>query len=244
MNSFILALQFLTIIPVNFRVDLSASTFRRALIYFPLIGMLLGLILSFVAVLLSLRLDSLAVSCLVMVLLAILTGGLHLDGLADTFDALGSRKSKDEMLVIMRDSRIGAMGVITLVSVILLKVALFNTLPITSRNGALIAMCVISRFVMVVMMYIFPYARNEGKAKLFVDSKDKNVLLAASLIALILVYIFCSWRGVLLMLVVVVSLYFFVRYIAKKINGITGDVIGASCELSEVLFLLAVALRG
>jgi len=244
MNSFILALQFLTIIPVDKRVELREKEFSQALVYFPVVGLILGLLLSAMALILLVRLDSFVVSCLIVTLLAVITGGLHLDGLADTFDALGSRKAKDEMLSIMRDSHIGTMGVVSLISVMLLKVGLLNALPCPQKIFALIMMCVASRFAMVAAMFLFPYAREHGKAKLFIDGANKKIFLIVLSIAALFVFIAGFWLGLLYMLVTVLVVCGFCRYITVKIGGITGDVVGAVCELSEVLFLLLVALWG
>ncbi|MBU1998800.1 MAG: adenosylcobinamide-GDP ribazoletransferase, partial [Candidatus Omnitrophica bacterium] len=116
MIHFILALQFLTVFPVRIK-NIRKEQFAASLTYFPLVGLGLGLILAGSYRLLSLlRVEESALSGIAVVLLIILTGALHLDGLADTCDAFLSRKNRGQMLAIMRDSHIGAMGVIGLTS--------------------------------------------------------------------------------------------------------------------------------
>ena len=125
MKSFILALQFLTTIPFRTKKPASNDRLPQATIYFPLVGLLLGLILVAVNSLLSyFGFKELFINSALVALLIVFTGGLHLDGLADTFDALLSRKRKAEMLEIMRDSHIGTMGVLSLIVVILFKISL------------------------------------------------------------------------------------------------------------------------
>src|SRR3989338_5804758 len=138
MSSFLFALQFLTIIPVNIRhIDEKRSA--KAVIFFPLVGLFLGLILAAVNnLLLFFKFEGLLINTILVISLAILTGGLHLDGLADTFDALLSRKNKEQMLEIMRDSHIGAMGVLSLISVILLKISLLSTIPLPFKTLSLL----------------------------------------------------------------------------------------------------------
>ena len=166
MKKLLLALQFLTIIPIKINKvgerEISASA-----AYFPFVGLLLGLFLAGLDNLLAhFEFNAMAASVIVVVFSIILTGGMHLDGLCDTFDAISSGKSRESILAIMKDPHIGAIGAISVVCVILLKIFLLAGLDTTQRPLALILMAIISRWCMVVMMPIFSYARQEGKAKI------------------------------------------------------------------------------
>ncbi|MBI5123898.1 MAG: adenosylcobinamide-GDP ribazoletransferase, partial [Candidatus Omnitrophica bacterium] len=120
MSSFLAALQFLTIVPISIK-KISVKQISRAVIYFPIVGLLLGLALWAADYLLILaQFDPLISNIIIVVLLIIATGGLHLDGLSDTSDALFGGRDKTEMLRIMRDPHVGTMGVLAIISTLML----------------------------------------------------------------------------------------------------------------------------
>ncbi len=242
MNSFLFALQFLTLIPVRLKV-VDEPTVRFSLVYFPVVGLLLGVILAGIYnLLLMTGLAALSVDIILVVSLIILTGGLHLDGLADTADALVSRKSKDEILTIMRDSRIGAMGVLALAGALLLKVAFLYSITPADKIPALLIMCVLSRWALVLVMFLFPYARPEGKAKIFTQQVNLKIYVWATAVTLAFVAILWQWKGLVIFGITSFSVYTAARFISNRIGGITGDVLGLINELAEltVLFSLCV----
>ena len=140
MKSLWLAIQFLTTIPINIKYK-DEKELPHALIFFPFVGLLLGLILAGINHLLFiLNFNDLLSNVILIISLILLTGGIHLDGLADTFDALASRKNKEEMLEIMRDSHIGVMGVLSIVSILLLKISVLSSLSPSLKIISLILM--------------------------------------------------------------------------------------------------------
>lgn len=242
MKSFLLALQFLTIIPV--RIDRpAAKEFGRAIACFPIVGLLLGSVLVAANHLLLLaRLDPLASNAILIVLLVVLTGGLHLDGLSDTADALFSGKDRARMLEIMRDPHVGAMGVLAIVSVLMLKVSFLSAVSMPFKDASLVLMCVVSRWSMVLSMFVFPYARTEGKAKVFIDEVDKIKFLAATIIALTIVLSVAKVTGLAVFAIAALFTCVAGLRIKIKIGGITGDTIGAVSELTEVMILLNIII--
>ncbi|MEW6171180.1 MAG: adenosylcobinamide-GDP ribazoletransferase, partial [Candidatus Omnitrophota bacterium] len=185
MKSFLAALQFLTIIPIKIK-NIEGNHLSRSLIYFPAVGLILGLILLGInKLLLFLNFAEFSLSIILVVSLIILTGGIHLDGLSDTFDALLSRKNKEEMLKIMRDSHVGVMGTLSIISVLLLKISFLYSIGISLKPISLILMCLLSKWGMVFSMYLFPYAREEGKAKVFIAGINLKIFILSSLIMLI-----------------------------------------------------------
>lgn len=242
MNSFLLALQFLTTIPVRSR-DIDAKKMALSMIYFPLVGLLLGLILAGANKgLYFLNLEQYAINIVLVVLLIILTGGLHLDGLADTSDAFLSRKNKEEMLGIMRQPHIGVMGVLSLISILFLKVAFLSGFNIFLKTTALILICVLSRWAMVFAIFSFPYARNKGKAKVFIDGINPQIFLSATVITLICTISIWRLKGVLVMLTAAIATYLIAKFITRKIGGITGDTLGAINEIIEVAVLFSILI--
>lgn len=243
MYKFIFSFQFLTIFPLKTRKTPDTDTISGSVIYFPLVGLILGLILAGLNnFFLFLNFTPLLTSIILVIALIILTGGLHLDGLADTFDALGSFKDRESCLRIMKDSHIGTMGVLSLISIILLKVGLLSCLDSNVRNVALILMCTISRWSLSLPMWRFPYAREEGKGKVFFEGMNSKIFLGASSIALVCAAYIFRLKGILIFLIAGIFAYIFSWFISRKIGGITGDILGAINEISEVFVLLTIQI--
>ncbi len=242
MKNFLLALQFLTIIPVRIR-HVSGKALAGSVVYFPLVGLLLGLILTGANRFLSfLGLQKLFINIILVVLLVILTGGIHLDGMADTADAFFSRRSKEEKLRIMRDSRIGAMGVLSLISITLLKIAFISSIGPLLKPLALLLMCVLGRWAMVLSLFLFPYARQEGKAGAYIKGTDLKVFIFSTLTAFGCAVVIWRMYGFLLLLAMAALAYVIGRFVTGKISGITGDTLGATNEVIEAAVLFSICI--
>lgn len=156
------AFQFLTRLPVKAELDFSPDLLKRSASYYPLVGVVIGIIVWGFAALTSMVLPPLPCAILTLVVWVWLTGGLHLDGWMDAADALFSYRSRERMLEIMKDSRVGAMGVIACVLLLMLKASLLYTV-LVERNvsGLLLLPMVWSRWFMVHAMKRWPKARND-----------------------------------------------------------------------------------
>lgn len=242
MTSFLLALQFLTIIPIKIR-NISQRKISQSMIYFPLIGLLLGLILAGANhFLFWLNLEPFFINIILVVLLVVFTGGLHLDGLADTADGLLSRKGKEEILKIMRDSHIGTMGALSLICIILLKIAFLSSAATPLKIVSLLLMCILSRWSLVWVIFLFPYARDEGKAKLFIQGVNFRIFILATMIALACVIVALKFQGLFIFAITALSAYIIGKFINNRIGGITGDTLGAINELIEVIVLFSICI--
>ena len=218
--------------------------------FFPLIGFVQGALFVVSAVLfLKIFPPELANGLLILVIVAT-SGGLHLDGLADTFDAIALRGDREKKLLVMKDSTIGPVGVIAIVILILLKyLALnaffFHSSPITYYSS-LFLMPVFSRWVMVTAIFHGKSARQDGIGKIFVENtRLKELIIATSLTVLIfLLVLFITHYPLPIthFLFVLLVLYIFslvsVWFCNKKFGGMTGDTFGAVSEISEILFLI------
>ncbi|WP_258297397.1 adenosylcobinamide-GDP ribazoletransferase [Paenibacillus peoriae] len=174
------AFQFLTRLPVKAELDFSPDLLKRSASYYPLVGVVIGIIVWAFAALTSMVLPPLPCAILTLVVWVWLTGGLHLDGWMDAADALFSYRSRERMLEIMKDSRVGAMGVIACVLLLMLKASLLYTV-LVERNvsGLLLLPMVWSRWFMVHAMKRWPKARNDdGLAARFADMSGGRVGLA------------------------------------------------------------------
>jgi adenosylcobinamide-GDP ribazoletransferase len=242
MDSFLLAIQFLTILPIRIK-QASEQKIANSMVYFPIVGLFLGLFLWLINFFLGiLNFSSIAINIILAVFLITITGGLHLDGLCDTADAFLSRKPKEEMLKIMRDPHVGVMGVLSLMCIILLKIGLLCSISAPVKTQALLLMCILSRWSAVLMMFLFPYARQEGKAKTFISLMNKKIFILSTILAFSLAFLVGQINGLIISSIIAVFVYLFGKFVSKKINGITGDTLGATIELSEVITLFAVCL--
>ncbi|MBE0337007.1 adenosylcobinamide-GDP ribazoletransferase [Paenibacillus sp. 23TSA30-6] len=174
------AFQFLSRLPVKAELDFSPELLKRSASYYPLVGMVIGLIVWCFAALASLVLPPLPCAVLTLAVWVWLTGGLHLDGWMDAADALFSYRSRERMLEIMKDSRVGAMGVIACVLLLMLKASLLYTvLAERDLSGLLLLPMVWSRWFMVSAMKRWPKARNDdGLAARFADMSSRRAGLA------------------------------------------------------------------
>lgn len=243
MSSLLLALQFLTILPVRIK-EFSLKKNAWALAYFPAVGLFLGLLLVGLDYLLfGLGLNRLTVNIFLVVSLILFTGGMHLDGLTDTADAFFSARGREDMLKIMRDPHIGVMGVLALVSCILLKITLLLSVSLAVKPVVLLLMCILSRWSAVEMMYLFPYAREEGKAKSFMQGLSSKIFISALVLVLALALICGHLKGLFALAIVAGFTYLIGKASTIRINGITGDVLGATIEINELVILFLFCLK-
>ncbi|MEK7376248.1 MAG: adenosylcobinamide-GDP ribazoletransferase [Candidatus Margulisiibacteriota bacterium] len=237
MRRFLIALQFLTVLPVKIGSEIKKEDFGASLLYFPAVGLLIGLLLSLTALSFSF-LPVLVKSAVILILSILITGGIHLDGFADTCDGFYGNKSVEKVLEIMRDSRIGAMGVIGIVSLLLFKFSVIASLPEGFLWKILIIAPVFSRWSQSLACRTALYARREGKAKYFMEYSRKRDVFAGGIFTLALLVLLMSLKGVILFFVSLIPVVVFLYYIKKKIGGMTGDTIGAVNELAEMCVLL------
>ena len=241
LKGFIGALRFLSIFPFGGRA--AEEGLQRAAGFFPLAGLCIGGFLSLLdRLFLFLGFPALLSAALLVCALAFITGAMHLDGLADTADGIFSGKDKDGILTVMRDPHTGALGTTAVVCDLILKTALLASLNGHSREAALLFMCVLSRWSAVPAMALFPYARTEGKAKVFIASLRGRALYSASLQALLFSLLLRGAEGVLFYAGVFLLTILSGKFYLRKIGGITGDTLGAQIEISELLVLFALCI--
>ena len=234
MKRLILMLQFLTKLPLPFEISATEEDFSKGVIYFPVVGLIVGLLMAGVFYGVSLLSNTMIAAVFTVAFEVFITGGLHLDGLADTFDGLYSYRDKERMLEIMKDSRVGTNGVLILVISLILKIALLYS--ITEPLLVIIIMPVVSRCMVVLMAAISKYAREKGMGGFFIEKTTKLQLFIAILITLV-VHILKPELLIVSAIVLVLTLIY--RYhVYTKIDGITGDVLGCVVELSEVFYLM------
>lgn len=242
MNTFLTALMFFTRIPVPANLPYSKELLNRALRFFPVVGAIVGFV--GVAVLwLALYIFPLHLAILMsMVATIFITGAFHEDGFADFCDGYGGGITKERILEIMKDSRLGTYGTIGLVAVLAVKFMTLASIPVPQLFITLVAGHIFSRFVPVVLVYTTPYIREDkhSKAKPIGNQTSEKSLLIA-LFTGILPFFFFSWMTILAVIIVSAAIFFLFRmYIMKRTGGYSGDVLGALQQLIEVGFYLTV----
>ena len=248
-REFITALQFLTRIRLFRDPDYDDGLFGRSVKFFPLVGLLAGSILAGVAVLTGGWLPGTVRSTLLVTLSVFITGGLHCDGLMDSADGLFSGRSRERMLEIMKDSRVGSFGVIAIFLLLLWKWALLHDLPDSLLAPALVSMMTFGRFAMILAILCFPYARPEGMGKAFALYAGTHSLgpALATLLGLLAAFYFVTGPLVCgiaaaAALAAILFAFWFGRWTTHKLGGMTGDTYGAVTELSELVVLIVFVL--
>lgn len=241
--TFPLALTFLTVLPWRGLGEVGPGDLARSMFWFPWVGLILGLI--FWGALLGLQsiFSPMVAAALLLTLTVLATRGLHLDGLADTVDGLGGGGTPEKRLAIMKDSRLGAFGAVSLFLALILKYSCFLAWAVDRPGPGLILYPVLSRWGMVLLAYLSPYARPEGGlGQAMTRGVSGRVLQGASLSALVLALLISRLGGLLLLIAAVVAVWLLSFYFQKKLGGITGDVLGAANEVSEILVLVGLLL--
>ncbi len=236
MRSFLVMLQFLTRFPLPFTVPCDDKTFQKGLAYFTVVGLLLGLALVGVGnILVQFVFDNWAVAILLTLFHLVATGGLHMDGVADSADGLLSNRSPERMLEIMKDSRIGSNGVLAIVMVLALKTVGIKLALDYGLWWVLLAMPIAGRFAVVFAAWKGKTPREQGMGNLFIG-KATLPIVALNAVVLLALTPFLGYAPFAVVLALSFTLWL-IKAVTKLIGGITGDVLGTIIELNEVVYL-------
>lgn len=241
MKAFLLALQFLTCLPVSLKAAPGPADWGRSALAYPLVGLLIGLLLAGLQHLVG-HADPLLLAALLTAIWALITGGLHLDGLADSADAwVGGHGDRERTLAIMKDPRSGPAAVSTVMLTLLLKFVALAALVKAGVWPALLLAPVLGRSALVALLLSTPYVRPGGMgsamsahlprsaAVLVLLLAAAGALVAGKIGALALAVAVAAWLGLRWMMV-------------RRLGGMTGDTLGAAVELTEIAVLIALAL--
>lgn len=239
---FLAALRFLTIIRLPWPREISPEELGRSIAYFPVVGVVIGLILVGLNLLLGLILPPPVVNVLLVVFLVVISGGLHLDGFIDTCDGIAGHKTTEERWQVMHDSRVGGFGIIGACLLLLVKYVSLNSVPSPLLMMTLVLMPVISRWAMVYAIFAYPYARPSGLGKVFKQGANWQRFIPATLIALTVAIVLAQLAGLAIMLGIWVMTMAMASYLKRKFSGLTGDTYGAVNEVAEVCVLILVCL--
>lgn len=273
LDPFLVAFQFLTIIPLP--AGLSSASMAegreigRSAVYFPAAGLIKGGILLLTYALTDAFFADQITAAIILVISIIITGGFHLDGLADTFDAIASGKPVERKLEIMKESTTGPAGITAIVLVILLKYTLILSIISAKAIFILLIFPVLGSWSIIPAMFHGKSARSDGLGRIFIEKTGLSELLLSGLIAGTIIYLSFAlhslpvwppyphltetvqyrastslqWAGaaVLLLTLLHISTLLLAKLFNRQFGGLTGDCLGAVSELNEVLLLLLLA---
>jgi len=236
MRSFLAAIQFLTVFPLPDSVVTDEKDLARSIYYFPIVGLLLGGFAAAFDYGFGFLLPPLARSVLVILALLLMSGGLHLDGLADTADAFFSSRPRERMLEIMKDSRTGPMGVAAVVCILALKITLLASISGSMRSGVILLTPLAGRCALLVMLEMLPYARPEGGiCSVFLAKRSPFLAVWALIVMLVAGYSAAQWIGLTVGITTMAATFLMALYTYRKIGGFTGDTLGATSEVAEIV---------
>jgi adenosylcobinamide-GDP ribazoletransferase len=228
-------------IPERWTHGLETKDYVRCIVNFPLVGLTLGALSGVVWMVLEPWCGAPLAALFTVLALALLTGGFHLDGLADTCDGVFSARTRERMLEIMRDSRLGTHGGLALVFVLVAKILVISELSLRGLSvpAALGAACAAGRGCAVVMMYGHRYAREEGLGNLFIGKVTFRQALITLALALAVAVGLEGTKGLMALIITTLAIFLLGLMLKRTLGGQTGDTLGAAIEMGELVFLLA-----
>jgi adenosylcobinamide-GDP ribazoletransferase len=247
-EQFIILIQFMTRIPIPLKISYSEKKFGKSIKFFPLVGLIIGLILYFANFLIIVYLKNIfynktIIAIFLIILEILIVGIIHIDGLADTFDGLFSYAKKEKMLEIMKDSRIGTNGAVVLILYFITKTVLISEI-ITTNPKYLIIFPIIARLSTPVNAGLSNYARKSGMSNAIISENGIFEAIFSLALSIILVFYIIDIKGIITIFIAFIFIIIFMLNVRKKIDGITGDTMGASLELTSILVLfLGIVLR-
>jgi len=239
-KSLLATVRFLTILPTPGKCATTAEDFAGALWWFPVAGLGIGAAAAGLAWALWQVLPPLPAAVLLVLAMTAVSGALHMDGLADTADGFLSSRPKERILEIMKDSHIGAMGVIAIVAALLLKVAALSQFVEAEKIWPVVLLMPLAgRCMMVPAIVLMPYARPEGGlGALFGGARSPWPAVWALLVLGGVGWLVAEMAGLVCLGAVLLVTLLFSLWSRRKIGGATGDTFGATCELCEIAVAL------
>jgi adenosylcobinamide-GDP ribazoletransferase len=237
MTNFLIALQFLTRIPIPEIQFNEKQNFVKCVKYFPAVGLVIGIFLAGAYNLLGDFLPNFVLAAVILLVNILITGGLHLDGFMDTVDGLMSARDKDRMLEIMKDSRVGAHSVWAVICLLFIKFAVIASISPPNALVSLLLMPMIARWQVLFSKSYWPYARDEGLGKLFIAEGHYYSFMGNGMIISLIIFWLTGLLGLVAIMANLIFVWLFNNLLVKKLDGLTGDTYGAVIELSEVVML-------
>jgi len=239
---FLIALQFLTQFPVRLGDKPNDEAIGKSVLFYPVIGFLIGLLLAALSWLLN-GTSPVVAAALILICWVFITGGLHLDGLADSADAwVGGMKDRDRTLTIMKDPNCGPAGVVAIVLMLLLKFATLYMIVMTDTWVILILAATLGRTILPLLFLTTPYVRPNGLGSSLVSHMPRYPSMLVIALTSLLATLTLGVNNLWLLAAIVVIFLIFRHLMLRRIGGTTGDTAGALVEITEVSVLLVAVL--
>ncbi|HXY09917.1 MAG TPA: adenosylcobinamide-GDP ribazoletransferase [Terriglobales bacterium] len=243
-NSFLVATQFLTRLPVRPR-RFSSERLAASTVFFPVVGLLVGAGGVLLHLILSPYVNRSVVAVVILIYLVAVTGGLHEDALADAADGFGGGWEREQVLAIMRDSRIGSFGAIALVLGLLGRFVFLTNLPAQRFTGYLLAGQVLSRWTTLPLAYFLPSARvGDGQGGPIAQRVSAGSLVLGTLLSVGIIAFFLKLRTAWLLLVALGVVVLTGAYYRRRLGGVTGDCFGATIQITELAVYFSGVMLG
>ncbi len=241
MIPFLAALQFLTLIPPIVKRPFTTKELGQAVGFYPLVGVIIGALLAGSHYGLNLIAPTSLTAALTLALWVLVTGALHLDGFLDSWDGIFGGFTPEKRLEIMRDERIGAFGLASGITLMLVKFSAMHDLAYAT--AALILIPTLSRWGVSLALFSFPYARAQGLGRDIKDNVTWQQMVLASTIALITAWFTAQWLGLIALGFTALMVWAVSRFVLSRIPGLTGDIYGALNELIEMILLVGFVIE-
>lgn len=239
---FSLAVTFLTRIPIPLQFVPKPEDWGQSVLFFPVVGFIIGVSLVVLAAFFSTA-DPGVLAALLIIVWALITGGLHLDGLADAADAwIGGFGDREKTLRIMKDPRSGPIAIMVMILVLLGKFAALQAIVAAQYWQALLVTPVLGRAAILFLLITTPYARATGIGVVHAQYLPRRPAVAFIYVLTGFMVLLFGWQGILVLLVLGGGLLGLRRLLLTRLGGTTGDTLGAACELTETGGLMALAL--
>lgn len=235
MRAFLVALQFLTRVPVRFADRPSEQTIARSLLWYPVVGLLVGLMLCLLSWLLDGQAPLLSAALILSAWVGI-SGALHLDGLADCADAIvGGRGDRERMLAIMKDAAAGPMGVSAIVLVLMLKLGALSS---AQHWPTLLLPPLLARSLVPLLFLSTPYVRRDGLGSAMAEHLPRHALMPVLALGGLATLVATPWAAMLALIAAAAVLWLLRAVALRQLGGFTGDLAGALVELAETTILV------
>jgi len=241
MRLYIIAMQFLTIIPLPFNLEWRKDDLGRSLALFPLAGLTIGALLAGLNWLIAPFLARPLTDALLITALAAMTGALHMDGLADVCDGIAARGSRERFLEVMKDSNVGAIGAVGLVLGVLLKWQALVAIPAESKWQALLFFPTLARYCQVQTIVNARSARQDGLGSAIIAGAGIGRLTIAGIVTSAIAWFLFGVKGITVLASAMLAAWLIRAWFNRKLGGITGDVIGCINELVEIMALVLIS---
>jgi adenosylcobinamide-GDP ribazoletransferase len=239
-EQFRIALGFLTVLPVTRSLEASPARLGRSMALFPAVGLLLGLGLVVLNSVLGVLVPRAVLDFLLLLILVLITGALPLEGIAGLLGGLAGDKGREDIRNAVHERRAGALGVLGLVMLLFLKYLCLFNMPLGLKSASLIFMPAAGRWVQVVLAVSCRHVRSREANGIFFENVGERELLIACGSLLVAALILFGLKGIFLAFLLGIAAALLIKYFEWRLDGVTGDTLGASSEVMEAFSLLIV----